>query len=112
MSQTEPLIRNISETARWAAVYRARESQTAGRTLSRSIREAIEFVHELGNIFKLKIHRCESHVGNLVEFFQPPHDRLADLAGGPLAFGRFLNVLFNRINDRVRTDVDAGDLIA
>jgi methyltransferase (TIGR00027 family) len=27
MSQTEPLIRNISDTARWAAVYRARESE-------------------------------------------------------------------------------------
>jgi len=27
MSLTEPLIRNISDTARWAAVYRARESQ-------------------------------------------------------------------------------------
>lgn len=27
MSQTDPLIRNISDTARWAAVYRARESQ-------------------------------------------------------------------------------------
>ena len=26
MSQKEPLIRNISDTARWAAVYRARES--------------------------------------------------------------------------------------
>ncbi len=26
MSQTEPLIRNISDTARWAAVYRAREN--------------------------------------------------------------------------------------
>jgi methyltransferase (TIGR00027 family) len=27
VSQTEPLIRNISDTARWAAVYRARESE-------------------------------------------------------------------------------------
>src|ERR1700720_3770251 len=27
MSQKEPLIRNISDTARWAAVYRARESE-------------------------------------------------------------------------------------
>ena len=27
MSQTDPLIRNISDTARWAAVYRARESE-------------------------------------------------------------------------------------
>ncbi len=27
MKQTEPLIRNISDTARWAAVYRARESE-------------------------------------------------------------------------------------
>ena len=27
MSQTEPLIRNISDTARWVAVYRARESE-------------------------------------------------------------------------------------
>src|SRR5713101_6035300 len=27
MSQSEPLIRNISDTARWAAVYRAREAE-------------------------------------------------------------------------------------
>ena len=27
MSETEPLIRNISDTARWAAVYRARETE-------------------------------------------------------------------------------------
>ncbi|HKW51509.1 MAG TPA: class I SAM-dependent methyltransferase, partial [Candidatus Eisenbacteria bacterium] len=27
MSPTEPLIRNISDTARWVAVYRARESE-------------------------------------------------------------------------------------
>jgi methyltransferase (TIGR00027 family) len=29
MSQPEPLIRNISDTARWAAVYRARETERA-----------------------------------------------------------------------------------
>ena len=27
MPQSEPLVRNISDTARWAAVYRARETQ-------------------------------------------------------------------------------------
>ncbi len=27
MDQAEPLIRNISDTARWAAVYRARETE-------------------------------------------------------------------------------------
>lgn len=30
---TEPLIRNISDTALWVAVYRARESERAGRHL-------------------------------------------------------------------------------
>ena len=36
----EPLIRDISDTARWMAVYRARETRTGGRSVRRSVPHA------------------------------------------------------------------------
>src|ERR1043165_3651348 len=63
--------------------------------------EMFELSHELRYIFKLEIHRGETNICDFVQFFQASHDHLADFTGRTFAFGRFLHVLFDRIDDAV-----------
>src|SRR5688572_5267460 len=63
--------------------------------------QVFKLSHELRHVFKLQIHGSETNICDLVEFFQAPHDHLANLTRRTFTFRRFLNILFDCIYDTV-----------
>src|SRR6476469_8996814 len=74
--------------------------------------QVLQLSHELGNVFKLKIHRSEAHVSNFIEILETPHDHLTDLAGWSFALRRFLHIFFDSVDDRFKLRRWYGSLFA
>src|SRR5688572_4967683 len=105
-----------SQPMRSVSRFSSRRSSPAGPTLLALTRltgiarlttgarahQRLQLFHEFRHIFEFQIDGGKSNVSNFVEFFEPSHDLLADLACGPFALRRLLHILFDRIDDRVQ----------
>jgi hypothetical protein len=61
--------------------------------------EIFEFGHEFLDVFEIHIDTGEADVSDLIELFEAMHDHFADLGGGGLAPGGFVDHTFDFVDD-------------
>ena len=78
-----------------------------GSRLATFLCQALQLVHELGDVFELSLHGRKSNVGDLVQLMQFLHHFFPDDPAFDLRLTHLLNMLFNAIGHGLNgTDAD------
>src|SRR5260370_10998506 len=64
------------------------------------LQQIFQLAHEFLHVLEVHIHRCESHVGDFIQFLQPAHDHFTDFGGSQLAFRGLLHHTFDFVHNR------------
>src|SRR5882757_2355853 len=62
--------------------------------------QIFQLAHEFLHVLEVHIHRCESHVGDFIQFLQPVHDHFTDFRGSQLAFRGLLHHTLDFVHNR------------
>src|SRR5882762_23395 len=64
------------------------------------LQQIFQLAHEFLHILEVHIHRCESHVGDFIQFLQAVHDHFTDFGGRQLAIRGLLHHAFDFVHNR------------
>src|SRR6267143_260150 len=70
-----------------------------GLFLDAILEQILQLAHEFLYILEVHVHRCKSHVRDLVQLLETVHDHFADFGGGQLAFRSLVHHAFDFIHD-------------
>src|SRR5688500_6511549 len=86
-----PAASSVTDASSTAAIARTR--------LRRGPLELIDLALELADVTRLAVHRCEAHVGHLVDAAELVHDEGADVGGLDFTLRAILELGFNPVGD-------------
>jgi hypothetical protein len=74
--------------------------------------EAVHFLFERGNVFKLAVNAGEAEISYMVEIFQFGHNKVADMSAGHLSAACLVKLPLNFIDELIHSAIGEGSFIA